>query len=99
MNTLSKEAVIKAILEWPCRYETEDGIIFLGLPVSQVPAQLICCGWKNVSRLDTSDFMKLGLEVVTARYVGGVRPKKFCRVVVAQVKPNMKRWSSEEHST
>jgi hypothetical protein len=26
----------------------------------------------------------MGLRIVTARYVGGARPKRFCRVIVAR---------------
>lgn len=80
---LNKEAVVKAIMEWPGRYETHDGKIFMGMPVSQVPSQLIQARWRNVSHLDESDFRKMGLDIVEARYVGGARPKRFCQVVVA----------------
>ena len=81
---LTKEKVIEAICKWPGRYQTYDGREFAGMPVSQVPSQLRDCGWRNVSRLDRSDFQALGLEVVQARYVGGARPKRFCDVVVAK---------------
>jgi len=81
---LDKQAVVKAILSWPGLYETKEGRKFMGMPVSQVPSQLIQSGWRNVSRLDGYDFKRLGLEIVEARYVGGVRPKKFCQVVVAK---------------
>lgn len=80
---LTKQDVVSSIMQWPRPYETKDGKIFLGMPVSQVPSQLVQCGWRRVSRLDRDDFEKLGLKIVTARYVGGVRPKKFCDVVVA----------------
>lgn len=80
---LDAQAVRDAILKWPGRYETEDGRIFQGMPVSQTPSQLVDCGWRNVSRLDRSDFERMGLEVVRARYVGGARPKRFCDVIVA----------------
>lgn len=96
MIKLTGEEVIKSILKWPGRYEDTSGRVFLGMPVSQVPSQLIQTGWKNVSRLDRSDFEKLGLGIVEARYVGGVRPKKFCWVVVAGEAPVKKRWSAEE---
>jgi hypothetical protein len=72
-------------MKWPGRYQTQAGANFWGMPVSQVPAQLRECGWRNTSRLDEHDLRDLGLVVVTARYVQGARPKKFCRVVVAQV--------------
>ena len=81
---LNAQAVVKAIMEWPGRYEDENGNIFEGMPVSQVPSQLRDCRWRNVSHLDASDFRKMGLEIVTARYVGGVKKKRFCRVVVAK---------------
>lgn len=80
---LTAEVVKTAILDWPGRYAMEDGTVFLGMPASQVPSQLSQAGWRNVSRLDEYDFEKMGLQVVKARYVGGGRPKKFCRVVVA----------------
>lgn len=80
---ITKQDVVKAILAWPGRYETRGGRQFLGTPVSEVPARLRDARWRNVSHLDSSDFQKLGLEVVEARYIGGVHPKKFCQVVVA----------------
>lgn len=83
MTKLTKEEVKKAIMAWPGRYETEDGTDFLGMPVSQVPSQLVDQGWRNVSRLDEFDFKAMGLEIVTARYVGGASKKRFCRVIVA----------------
>jgi hypothetical protein len=82
---ITKEDVVAAILKWPGLYQRYDGTTFKGMPVSQVPAQLIQNGWRRVSRLDESDFRKMGLEIVTARYVGGARPKRFCAVVVACV--------------
>jgi hypothetical protein len=82
---LNAEAVREAILQWPCQYQTPTGAKFKGMPVSQVPSQLRSVGWRNVSRLDEYDLRKMGLVVVEARYVGGARPKRFCRVVVAKV--------------
>jgi hypothetical protein len=84
VRTLDKAEVIGAILEWPGLYETEGGDLLLGMPVSQVPSQLINCHWRNVSRIDESDLKRMGLEIVTARYVGGCSPKRFCRVAVAE---------------
>ena len=84
MTALTKDRVIEAIMKWPGRYEAKDGTIFLGMPVSQVPSQLRDCGWRNVSNLDGCDLMKMGLKIVTARYVGGVRAKRFCDVVVGK---------------
>jgi hypothetical protein len=82
---LTKQAIIKAVLNWPGRYQTEAGGKFWGMPVSEVPKQLRETGWRNVSHLDEYDLKKLGCVIVTARYVGGVHPKRFCRVVVARV--------------
>lgn len=86
MSKLNAAVVRSAILQWPGLYETPEGRRFAGMPVSQVPSQLRTCGWRNVSHLDEHSFgpRGLGLEIVDARYVGGARPKKFCRVVVAQ---------------
>lgn len=81
--TPTKDHVVNAILRWPGRYETKAGRKFLGMPVSQVPSQMIDCGWRNVSSLDEPDFRAMGLEIVEARYIGGARPKRYCRVVVA----------------
>lgn len=80
---LTADAVKAAILKWPGRYETKSGETFLAVPVSQMASQLRDAGWRNVSRLDEHDFRALGLRVVEARYTGGVRPKRFCTVVVA----------------
>lgn len=84
MTKLTADAVRAAIMKWPGRYETEAGEVFLGCPVSQVPSQLRDAGWKNVSRLDHIDLKDMGLRVVTARYVGGARPARFCLVVFAK---------------
>lgn len=75
--------VREAIVMWPGLYETASGFKFLGSPVSEVPTRLRDARWRGVPRLDASDFRKMGLEVVEARYVGGTRPKRFCQVVVA----------------
>jgi hypothetical protein len=83
MSALTAENVKKAIMEWPGLYETAEGRRFQGMPVSQIPSQLVACRWRNVSRLDEFDLRDMGLEIVTARYVGGAHAKKFCRVVVA----------------
>ncbi len=67
-------------------YETRQGELFCGCPVSQLPAVLRAAGWRNVGR-DYSDVYALkdhGLKTVIARYRGGVRPKRFCDVVVAR---------------
>jgi hypothetical protein len=82
-TSLTADDVRSAVLRWPGLYEDPLGRRFMGMPVSQAPKQLIECGWRNVSRLDKCDFEKMGLEIVTARYVGGVKPKKFCDVIVA----------------
>lgn len=83
-RVLDNDAVVAAILAWPSLYETEDGERFKGSPVSEVPRRLLDVGWRCVSHLDDEHEMtRLGLRVVTARYIGGARPKRFCRVVVA----------------
>jgi hypothetical protein len=84
MRRLDATAVRAAILQWPGLYETEAGERYQAMPVSQVPSQLRDCGWKNVPRFDKSDFRRMGLKIVTARYIGGARPKRFCDVVVAR---------------
>lgn len=86
IGELRANDVNEAILEWPGLYETKEGRRFKGMPASQVPSQLIVCGWCAVSHLDEHDFRKMGMEVVYARYVGGARPKQFCQVVVAEEK-------------
>jgi hypothetical protein len=83
MTTLAKQDVIDAIMKWPCRYESETGLSFIGATVNETPRRLIEAGWRNVSRLNESDFLATGLRIVTARYVGGARPKRFCRVIIA----------------
>lgn len=83
LSFLSANDVKQAIMQWPGLYETETGFKFRGSPVSEVPTRLREAGWRNVSRLYEGDLERMGLKVVTARYVGGVHPKKFCRVVVA----------------
>jgi hypothetical protein len=84
MTKLTNQDVVAAIMRWPGLYEDEAGRRFKGMPVSQVPSQLIHCGWRNVSHLDESNLEAIGCIVVTARYIGGAHPKRFCRVVIAQ---------------
>lgn len=81
---MTQQDVIQAILAWPGLYETAEGRLFQGAPVSEVPTRLREARWRNVSRLDRFDLKHLGLEIVEARYVGGARPKRFCDVVVAR---------------
>jgi hypothetical protein len=76
----------KAILGWPGLYEARDGKQYLACPVSQIPGRLRDERWRNVGR-DFSDsrfLQKMGLQVIEARYIGGVHAKKFCDVVVAK---------------
>jgi len=80
--TITKTDIIEAIEKWPGLYETSTGRRFRGMPVSQISAQLRECGWRCVPFYDSYEVRKLGLEVVEARYVGGVHPKRFCLVVV-----------------
>lgn len=65
---LTAQEIKKAILAWPGLYQTPSGAKFRGMPVSQVPGQLVSCGWRNVSHLDQHDLKKLGLVIVEARY-------------------------------
>ena len=102
MTKLTSDAVKAAILQWPGRYQSQQGAEFLGCPVSEVPARLRDAGWRNVSRVDESELQRLGLSVVTARYVGGVRPKRFCAVVVAgfpQHNAHVQEWRSHLHDS
>lgn len=83
---LTATDVKTAILDWPGLYQTEKGFRFKGAPVSEVPKLLRDMrNWRNVSRIDEYELTRMGLKVVTARYIGGVRPKRFCRVVVASL--------------
>jgi hypothetical protein len=100
MSKLTADAVKAAILKWPGLYETKTGEKFYGMPVSQVPSQLVDAGWRNVSRLDGSDFSAMGLRIVTARYVGGAHAKRFCDVVVASGVPHtehIQAWKTFSH--
>ncbi len=70
-------------------YESVHEELFIGCPVSELPKLMRDAGWRNVSR-DYSDrhaLRDIGLRVVTARYVGGARPKRFCDVVVGKPYP------------
>lgn len=80
---LTAEAVKAAIMKWPGRYETEEGRQIWGVPVSGLATALREAGWRNVPPFDSYECKKMGLEVVSARYVGGARPKRFCEGVVA----------------
>ena len=82
---LNADEIRAAMLSWPCKYQTPGGTKFTGTPVSEVPKRLRECGWRNVSHIDEYELKKMGVTVVDARYVGGARPKRFCRVAVAKV--------------
>lgn len=76
--------VLGAIRAWPGLYQTKSGRKFWGTPVSQIPKALRAQRWRGVAHLNYEpELEELGLEIVTARYVQGVHPKQFCRVVVA----------------
>jgi hypothetical protein len=84
MRILDQAEIRKAIMAWPGLYESRDGVQFFGMPVSQIPAQLRAEGWRNVAQFnDRRTLEKMGLMIEEARYVGGVRPKSFCNVVIA----------------
>ena len=100
MVKLNADEVRAAILAWPSLYQTEAGTFFRGETVSGTPKRLREAGWRNVSRLDRRDFEKMGLKIVTARYVGGTSPKRYCDVIVAAIgrvtlgKPELSREES-----
>lgn len=84
---ISKEQILAALLKGGCwHYLTEGGMEFIGCPVSRVPNVMRKAGWRHLGRhwSDRSTLKEYGLTVVTARYVGGVRPKRFCDVVVVK---------------
>ncbi|MDX2277749.1 MAG: hypothetical protein NW206_20040 [Hyphomonadaceae bacterium] len=89
---ITKEDILKAVSEprlaCVCRYEDTSGKVWIGAPVSEIASRLRDNGWRNVGRIDASDLRKLGLTVLSARYVSGVRAKRFCDVVVAQAAPD-----------
>lgn len=83
---MTPQEIVAAIMKWPYLYETRDGKRLRGCPVSELPRVLRDAGYKNVGR-GYSDYYALkdhGVTLVEARYIGGVRPKKFCDVVVAE---------------
>lgn len=88
---LNAAAVKKAVMSWPGLYETEKGFKFKGAPVSEIPRLLRDNNWRNIPRLDKHDLKKMGLKIVEARYIGGVRKKRFCDVVVAELQWNFRK--------
>jgi len=82
-NRITKQAVIAAILAWPSLYESQSGRKFFGWTVSGMPQRLREEGWRRVN-MGKRDFENLGLEIVVARYIGGVRPKRCWYVIVAR---------------
>jgi hypothetical protein len=77
-------------MTWPGLYETESGFKFKGCPISEIPKRLRENGWRGVPRLDSYECRRMGLKVVKARYVGGVYPKQFCDVVLAELRWNFR---------
>lgn len=65
------------------RYEIRTGELIAACPVSMVPSSLREAGWRNVSQIDAYELKQLGMKIVEAQYVGGVRKTgKFIDVVV-----------------
>lgn len=64
-------------------YALTDGSTVSACAVSEVADALRDNGWRRVGRFDRFDIRDLGLKVVSAQYVGGVRPTgRFIDVVV-----------------
>ncbi len=70
----------------PGLYQTEAGRKFIGQAVSCVGSALTGAGFRGLSKVDARDLRALGLEIVTARYIGG-RPGRFvdCLVIAPAV--------------
>ena len=79
-----KKAILDAVAQWPSRYETESGEVFMGRLLEDAKSDMIRKGWRGISgwRLDADDVKQLGIRVVRARYIGGVRKKGFAHDVI-----------------
>jgi hypothetical protein len=79
-----KKGILKAAGQWACRYETETGEVFLGRILEETKRDMVADGWEGISgyRLDSSDCQQLGIRIVRARYIGGVRKKAYAREVI-----------------
>jgi hypothetical protein len=85
--TLDADKVRAAIMSWPNwpqHYETGGGRRFYGMPVALIPDLLAACGWESVQHLGERGLAKMGLTIVSARYVGSAHPNNFFRAVVGR---------------
>ena len=81
MTTIA-DGMRKALSTTWAIYETADGRRFKGNRLDDVKTEMRVHGWKNVSRIDADDAKALGLTVVEARYMSGVKAKAYAREVV-----------------
>lgn len=86
MNMRSTDMKLTAAIQTTTRfrYQMLDGTKILAARPADIISSLREKGWKNISRLDGDDFIRLGFKVVTARYASGVKPGRPCEVVILE---------------
>lgn len=74
--------IAAAVDEWPSQYRTREGETVTARRVAEV-GSVLSRNYRGASRLDASDFKRMGVRVVEATYIQGAHPTgKFCDVIV-----------------
>lgn len=78
-----KEDLLRALASWPSHYQTRDGRKVIGNTIGGLVQELRSKGARVSTGFDHYEVSRLGVEVVEAQYIGGVRPTgKFVKVAI-----------------
>lgn len=86
-----KEDILRALASWPSQYETRDGKKVIGNTIGGLVQELRSKGARVSTGFDHYEVSRLGVAVVEAQYIGGVRPTgKFVKVAILPDFPHIK---------
>lgn len=78
-----KEDILRALASWPSHYQTRDGETVIGNTIGGLVQELRSKGARVSTGFDHYEVSRLGVKVVEAQYIGGVRPTgKFVKVAI-----------------
>lgn len=81
MRDIPLTAIHHAIRKWPSKYRTRDGMEVTAMRVYEV-GTILSRAFRGATRLDASDYRRLGARVVQATYIEGAQPTgKFINVI------------------
>lgn len=87
-----KEDILRALASWPSRYQTRDGKTVIGNTIGGLVQELRSKGARVSKGFDHYEVSRLGVKVVEAQYIGGVRPTgKFVKVAILPDFPYIER--------